>query len=87
MTTLIDPFVALALWVILAWGLSVVLSGPSTWKAAYGLMALGAPLLIWLYAVYGAGGTVVGLITGLLVLRWPVIYLLRWLRARVGKAG
>lgn len=52
------------------------------WPAAYVLIAIGIPLVGW---VTYQNGPVIGMIVlagGVSVLRWPVIFLFRWLKAR-----
>lgn len=52
------------------------------WVFAYVMIALGLPLLPWLYLDHGiwvAGGF---LLVGLWVMRWPLRYGLRWLQGR-----
>lgn len=71
------------LWVVLAAVLSWLPSGRNHWPLAYGLMALGGPLLVFVYVESGPGAFVLCLAVGALVLRWPLIYLLR----RVGGKG
>ncbi|MEM8822514.1 MAG: DUF2484 family protein [Pseudomonadota bacterium] len=77
--------IALCLWVVLAWILMVVLTAKQSWPAAYGLIAIGAPLLVWLWVSLGPGWAALGLAVMMLVLRWPVRYLGRWLRGLVGR--
>ena len=53
------------------------------WRFAYGVIAIGVPILIW--ATY-ENGPWVGLLlflAGASVLRWPLIYLWRWIKGRV----
>lgn len=73
---------ALCLWVVLAWGLEQALTARQSWPAAYGLMALGAPLLAWLWIGLGPWWAALGLAVMGLVLRWPVRYAGRWIKAR-----
>lgn len=52
------------------------------WPAAYALIALGIPLVGW---VTYQNGPVIGMIVlagGVSILRWPVIFLFRWLKTR-----
>lgn len=80
------PFIAACVWVVTAWVLSVVLTSKQSWPAAYVLIAVGVPLLLWLWHDLGPMAAFVGLVTGMVVLRWPVIYLGRWLKRRIGGA-
>ena len=75
--------IALCLWVVAAWLLMVTLTARQSWPAAYGLIAVGLPLLVWLGMSMGWGWALVGAATMALVLRWPLRYLLRWMRGRV----
>ena len=70
-------------WLVLANVLAMIPSRDNHWARAYGLIAVGVPLVGW---VTWANGPVVGLLVlaaGASVLRWPLIYLGRWLRARL----
>ena len=54
------------------------------WRNAYILIVLGIPLLGW---VTWQNGPIVGLVLagGASVLRWPLIYLYRWAKAKTIK--
>lgn len=70
-------------WAIAANLAAMVPSKDNHWTRAYILIALGVPLLGF---VTYENGPLVGLgvlIAGMSVLRWPVIYLSRWLKTRV----
>lgn len=71
------------LWVVLAGILSMLPSRRHHWPLAYVLMALGAPLLVFVWVENGVGWALITLIVGGLVLRWPVIFLIRWCRHRL----
>lgn len=75
--------VAAFLWLILANVLGLLPSRDNHWRRAYFLIAIGVPILGW---VTYENGPLIGLAVfaaGLSVLRWPAIYLGRWLRARL----
>ena len=74
--------IALALWVVVAWLLSVLLKPRQTWPAAYGLIAVGLPIVLWIWVSHGWPMALLGFGVACLVLRWPLIYLGRWLRGR-----
>lgn len=76
------PFIAACLWVVLAWVLSVVLTARQSWPAAYGLIAVGVPIALWLGWTFGIGAGVLAVLVGCLVLRWPVIYAGRWIKRK-----
>ena len=74
------PSLALAcLWVILAQVIAMFPSKKNHWPAAYGLIAVGLPLLAWVIVQNGLAIGLVVLLAGAWILRWPVIYLWRWL--------
>ncbi|MEM7711029.1 MAG: DUF2484 family protein [Pseudomonadota bacterium] len=75
--------IALCLWVVVAWLLMVTLTSKQSWPAAYALITLGVPLVVWLWLSLGPGWAALGLVVMVLVLRWPVRYFGRWLRGLV----
>lgn len=54
------------------------------WKFAYIMIALGAPILVWVYWDHGILLACILLVGAMWVMRWPVIYLARWFRGKVG---
>lgn len=75
------------LWGIAANVLAMTPSRDHHWRRAYVLIAIGVPLLG--YVTY-QNGPLVGLLVllaGMSVLRWPVIYLGRWVRRRFRPEG
>ncbi len=69
-------------WCVLANFIGMFPSKHKHWPSAYVLMTFGLPLLVW---VFVADGWVFGLIftvAAMSILRWPVVYLLRWFRAQ-----
>jgi Protein of unknown function (DUF2484) len=78
------PLALACLWLITANVMAMFPSRDHHWRAAYVLIALGIPLIGW---VTYQNGPVIGLVllaAGASVLRWPVIYLWRWVRRQVG---
>jgi hypothetical protein len=78
------PIVLACLWLIAANVLAILPSRDHHWRNAYALIAIGIPLLGW---VTYENGPLIGLLllaAGASVLRWPVIYLWRWVRRQVG---
>lgn len=76
-----------AVWALAANVLAMMPSRDHHWKRAYALIAIGIPLLG--YVTY-ENGPLIGLLVlaaGMSVLRWPVIYLSRWVRAQLGRDG
>lgn len=73
------------IWLIVANLRAMFPSRDHHWKFAYVMIAIGIPILG--YVTY-QNGIWIGLIVmamGMSVLRWPVIYLVRWLRRQVGQ--
>ena len=76
------PMLFALIWLLAANVLAMIPSKDNHWRRAYGLIAIGVPLLCWL--IY-ENGILIGfmfLLAAASVLRWPVIYLMRWLRRR-----
>lgn len=69
-------------WLVVANVLALIPSRDNHWQRAYLLIALGVPLLGFVTWQNGPTIGIVVLIAGVSVLRWPVIYLGRWLKAR-----
>ena len=76
--------IALCLWVVLAWLLMISLTAKQSWPAAYGLIAVGVPIVIWLGLSMGWLWALLGLAVMGAVLRWPVVYGWRWVRGKFG---
>lgn len=73
------------LWLVAANLIGMLPSKDRHWRAAYALIAVGIPILGW---VTYANGPVWGLLllaAGASVLRWPLVYLVRWVRGRTVK--
>ncbi len=71
------------LWLFVANVIAMFPSRDKHWRAAYGLIAIGLPLLGFVIYENGLvwGGVV--LAAGAWILRWPVRYLGRWLRRKL----
>lgn len=67
-------------WFVIANILAMTPSEDSHWRNAYVLIAVGIPLVGFVTAQHGPVLGLVVLAGGCSVLRWPVIYLTRWLR-------
>jgi len=75
------------LWLITANVLAMLPSRDNHWARAYGLIAIGVPLLGYIAYENGPVIAVLFLLAGMSVLRWPVIYLGRWLRRLLGRTS
>ena len=78
-----DPLLSIGLWVVLAFAMALFPSNDNHWRRAYVLIAIGIPLLIWIFWQHGVLLGVLGLVVGGLVLRWPVYFAWRWVRKKV----
>lgn len=67
------------LWLIVANVIGMFPSRNHHWRNAYMLSAVGLPLLVWIGWASGLVIAAIFLVAGASVLRWPVIYLGRWL--------
>lgn len=74
------PVLLALLWLIVANLKAMFPSRDHHWRFAYVMIALGIPLLGWLTWVMGPVVGLLFLAAGASVLRWPLIYLMRWLR-------
>lgn len=71
-------------WLVLANVVGLIPSRRRHWPQAYGLIAIGLPILAW---VGWENGVIIGFIVlamAMSILRWPVRYLLRWMRRVIG---
>ena len=69
-------------WLVAANVLAMIPSKDNLWFRAYVLIGVGIPLLGWVTMQNGPWIGLIVLAAGASVLRWPVIYLTRWFRAR-----
>jgi len=83
--TISIPFILACVWLVAANVLAMIPSNDNHWRRAYILMGVGFPLLIWLLVVNGPLLALVFLAAGMSVLRWPVIYLTRWVKKQLGR--
>ncbi|ABG32851.1 DUF2484 domain-containing protein [Roseobacter denitrificans] len=71
-----------ALWAVLANVLAMLPSRDHHWRTAYMLIAVGIPIVGYVTAQHGPWVGMLILAAGMSVLRWPVIYLGRWIKRR-----
>ena len=69
-------------WCVLANVTAMFPSKHKHWPAAYVLITFGVPILVWVYASAGVWFGLLFTVAGISILRWPVRYLMRWLRGR-----
>lgn len=68
------------LWLITANVLALLPSRDNHWARAYGLIVIGVPLVGYIIYENGLFWGGVFVIAAASILRWPVIYLVRWAR-------
>ena len=73
------------LWALTANVLAMLPSRDNHWRNAYVLIAIGIPILGYVTWQHGPWVGLLVLAAGMSVLRWPVIYLSRWIKARVAR--
>lgn len=73
------------LWALVANVLAMTPSRDHHWRNAYILVAVGIPILGYVVVQHGPWVGLLVLVAACSVLRWPVIYLGRWLR-RAGRS-
>jgi hypothetical protein len=69
-------------WLLIANVLAMFPSKDHHWRNAYVLIGIGLPLLGWVWMQNGFWVALVVLVAAMSVLRWPVIYLGRWIKRR-----
>ena len=75
-----SPSLILAcLWALTANLLAILPSRDNYWRRAYGLIALGIPLVGYVTWQNGPWVGLFVLFAGMSMLRWPVIYAVRWI--------
>jgi hypothetical protein len=79
---MIEPLMLAFGWLILANVIAMLPSRDQHWRAAYGLIAVGIPLLGWVTYVDGPLWGLLLLAAGASVLRWPLVHLWRWVRPK-----
>lgn len=70
---------AACLWALVANVIAMFPSKRQHWPAAYGLIAIGVPIVIWVFVENGVWIGLIVLLAGMSLLRWPVRYLVRYL--------
>jgi hypothetical protein len=72
------------LWALIANVLAMTPSKDAHWRNAYILIAIGIPIVGYTTVQHGPWVGLLVLAGGCSVLRWPVIYLARWVRQGAG---
>ena len=68
------------LWLVVANVIAMFPSKDAHWRNAYMLIAIGIPILVWVYWQNGFWIALAVLVAAMSVLRWPVIYLVKWIK-------
>ncbi len=71
-------------WVVVACVGAMFPSKRNHWPFAYVLMAVGVPMLGFVTYQHGPIVALVVFMGGLSILRWPVVYLWRWVKRQKG---
>lgn len=74
------------IWALVANVLAMLPSRDQHWRNAYILMAVGVPVLGYVTVQHGPWVGLLILAAGCSILRWPVIYLARWVGKQMGRA-
>ncbi len=74
-----------ALWALIANILAMTPSKDHHWSNAYVLIGVGIPILGFVVWQHGPWIGMLVLAAGMSVLRWPVIYLGRWIKRHVSR--
>lgn len=73
------PLILACLWFVAANVIAILPSRDHHWRAAFVLIGLGIPLLGWLTWKHGPLIGVLVLLGAVSILRWPLLYLWRWI--------
>lgn len=73
------------LWAVIANLIAMTPSKDNHWRNAYMLIAVGIPILGYITMQHGPWIALVVLCAGAWMLRWPVVYLGRWIRRIVSR--
>ncbi|UYV36113.1 DUF2484 family protein [Rhodobacteraceae bacterium D3-12] len=79
--------IAVCAWLVAANVAAMVPSKDYHWRRAYVLIAIGIPLLGWVFWQNGIWIALLALAAAMSVLRWPVIYLGRWIKRQMARGG
>ena len=72
-------------WLVVANVAAMFPSKRSHWPTAYVLITIGLPLLVWIWWESGIWIALLFLAGAASVLRWPVLFLWRWVKRVVGR--
>ena len=75
--------IAALLWLVAANVIGLLPSRDHHWRSAYILIAIGIPILGWVTFENGPIWGMVMAAGGASVLRWPVYFLVRWVKRKV----
>jgi hypothetical protein len=73
---------AACLWAVAATVTAMLPTRDRHWRAAYVLITAGIPILGWVTYQNGPWAGLIVLAAGASILRWPLVYLWRWLRRK-----
>jgi len=71
------------LWAVIANVLAMMPSRDNHWSNAYVLIAIGIPIIGFVTWQHGPWLGLLVMVAGMSILRWPVIYLSRWIKGRL----
>lgn len=74
-----------ALWALIANILAMTPSKDHHWRNAYVLITIGIPILGFVTWQHGPIMGMIVLAAGMSVLRWPVIYVGRWIKSKASR--
>jgi len=83
----VNALIGICLWLLAANVIAMIPSRKHHWPQAYVLIAIGLPLLVWVYVENGLLIALVSAIACGSMLRWPMIYLGRWIKRQVTGKG
>lgn len=79
------PLILVLVWLVLANVMAMIPSHDNHWQRAYFLICVGVPLIGWVTYVNGPVVGLLALAAGASVLRWPLLFVARWMRRQFGR--
>ncbi|KJZ20519.1 DUF2484 family protein [Loktanella sp. S4079] len=74
--------ICVGLWWVMAIVMRLLPTTDNHWTRAYILIALGIPLVIWVWIAFNPLVAFFVFLSGCSVVRWPIYYFYLWLRRR-----
>lgn len=75
------------IWVVSAQVVALLPTRDLHWRAAYFLIAIGLPILVFVFIENGIWIALLALFAAMSILRYPVLYAYRWMRRAISRTA